>query len=214
MSQSEYKIKHYPGEKTPWYVKDKNGLDYGRFDTQSEADKYRHKLLGEMHSLVPLSNNQTSQGTEVEENTMNANIQAVASQRPYSVESDRVDHFIKVRLPRMAMAKTNELEQHFGLVDDPAPKSFKELMERIEKKHFVINEEREASNEAGFGWGCPLDAIRFRDPEKVEDRKGYLEAVKAMHEGMRATEDEIVAYQNDGEKVLAALAKFEANTYH
>ena len=174
---------------------------------------FKTKNWNQKSSLVPF-NNQSPQGTGEEENTMNANIQAVASQRPYSVESDRVDHFIKVRLPRMAIAKTDELEQHFGIVDDPSPKSFKELMERIEKKHFVINEEREAANEAGFGCSCPLDAIRFRDPKKVEDRKGYTEAVKAMHEGMRATEDEIVAYQNDGEKVLAALAKFEANTYH
>jgi hypothetical protein len=167
-----------------------------------------------LHSISPF-NNQSPQGTGEGESTMNTSIQAVANQRPYSVESDRIDHFIKVRLPRMAMVKTHELEQHFGMVDDPSPRTFKELMERIEKKHYVIDEKTEEDKELNpFSWGCPLDSIRFRDPKKVEDRKGYTEAVKAMHEGMRATEDEIVAYQNDGEKVLAALAKFEANTYH
>jgi hypothetical protein len=174
----------------------------------------KQRFRAETSSLVPLT---PPLGTEdKKENNMNTTIQAVAAQKLYSVEQDRIEHFVSVRLPRIASEKTTELGRHFGLTDDPFPKTWKELMERIEKKQFVVNEEREALAEAQPDWygGCPINNVRFRDPKKEPDQKGFNEAVKAMHQGMRETEDEIVAHQNDGEKILVALQKFEGKTFH
>lgn len=159
----------------------------------------------------------TSVEQEAKENTMNMNIAATNTAKPYSVEQDRVEHFTKVRLPRIASAKTDELAKHFNLVDDKRPKTWKELMKRVEEGRIVIDEERELAAEVNpdyFDYGCPLDSIRFRDPKAQPDQKGYQEAVKLMFEGMRETEDEIVAHQNDGEKILAAVGKFESKTFH
>lgn len=183
---------------------------------KSDGSYLKHWELRQMYDIW--FGNTTASMPEAKENTMNNNMSVAAlNTKQYSVEQDRVEHFTKVRLPKIAYEKERELEKHFGLVDDKRPTTWKELLERIEKKQFVVDEKTEALFETGdfdFFSRCPLDNVRFRDPEKKEDRKGWMEAVKSMHDGMRETEDEIVAHQNDGEKILAALSKFEGKTFH
>ena len=75
------------------------------------------------------------------------------------------------------------LEAKFGLADDEAPTSAKEFKERIEAGQFTFREHKDGRY---FYW---MDAIKWRDPSKKEDKEGFAAACKDLKAKKQAALD-------------------------
>lgn len=116
---------------------------------------------------------------------------------------DQMD-YLRRRLDNVRQAKKDTAKVTFGLVDEDAPKNFKELQERIASGRYVADEKLEDYN---YG---PLYAVRWRDPSLKEDSAGYREFKRKLEKLYDRAKDDIrILDVKDG---LEALRTFESAT--
>lgn len=86
------------------------------------------------------------------------------------------------RLQTTYYTKESDLRSQFGLEDDAAPKTPKEMADRIAAGKFVIRgTEYEDAYEDGERYFYPSEALSWRDPTVKEDHDGYITAIGAMN---------------------------------
>lgn len=145
-----------------------------------------------------------------QEKKMNtASSMSIVASVPAETLAERRISFLNNHLENARTRKETELERHFGLIDDEAPRNPKELVERIKDGLYVIPEAY--STEEGYLYN-PSNYIEWRNPKVKKDKDGHLKAKKEMHEHYREAQRIIVL--KDEEKGLAALEKFEKTKFH
>lgn len=117
--------------------------------------------------------------------------------------------YLTERLTKEAREKQDALRHDFNLVDDEAPKSPAELIERITKGRFVVDED--TLNRDIHISELPYFFI-WRDPAAKKDQAGYDAAYKAMQAAKTAATDTIIV--KDAEAGLAAVTEFASKTFH
>jgi hypothetical protein len=115
-------------------------------------------------------------------NTSHAAATVINAQPPLTEANTDLDKrtHLQYRLSCIFGAKDHALEQKFGLMDQDAPKTPKELVERIKSGMFTYTEEERADDETTWAFCNPYRGLRWRDPSLKEDRPGYNEAYKEL----------------------------------
>jgi hypothetical protein len=109
--------------------------------------------------------------------------------------------YLKNRAHDIYYEKQNEIERAYGMQDDLAPRTVEDLVERLTTGLYSIKEN------ARDYW-CPIDQIRWKDPNKIADPKGATAAKKKLQSEFKLLGDTcmIAALENG----VAAVQKFEA----
>lgn len=128
--------------------------------------------------------------------------------------------YLRTRLQNSRYAKEVDLRRHFGLEDDEAPQTFKEYIERIktgkfvEVKRKVLDDEYDYEDEDGdyFDTYNPTRHLRWRDPAKKEDKKGFKIALEKTEAAALKVQGKVMVLEMD--KALKALEEFEDAKIH
>lgn len=121
-------------------------------------------------------------------------------------------NFILTRLSTAAATKKTALKTTYGLVDDAAPKTPKELVDRILAGNIVLPKDADDKDRYSYyGIRDMFETIRFRDPKVLEDKDGYKVAADKVDLAVKTTEETIVVL--DAQTGLKALQDFEAATF-
>lgn len=116
--------------------------------------------------------------------------------------------FLNDRLRSSYNEKLQDLRLTFGLVDDDAPTTWNELVERITSKRFTITEEKAKER---FYFSEVMYAPTWRDPSKVKDQDGFDKAEAEARDAKRDAEAAIMIKSAD--EGLAAVEAFEAKSF-
>lgn len=121
-------------------------------------------------------------------------------------------YHLQNRLSTMYRDHEKKLRGDFGLIDMKAPRTWKELLERIEAKQFIYDEEEEKENldqfEDDFFCGeGPFMYIEWRDPSVKKDKAGYKAAMKLLDKAFNDVKDYIVILEP--KDALTAVKSFE-----
>jgi hypothetical protein len=131
--------------------------------------------------------------------------------RPAEVTKTQVDkerEYLRQRLRDIHENHVDSLRVQFYLDDDAPPKSVREIVARIKDGKFEMPAEKDDNN-----WnGNPIWNIRWRDPSKPADHKGFDAAEKKLEEAFTAAKDQIMVM--DAATGLKALQEFESFTVH
>lgn len=116
-------------------------------------------------------------------------------------------NFFLVALDGAFGDKDYALRGKYGLRDDDSPDTQGDAIERLLAGKFCLSEENR--KRAFYG---EFRGLRWRDPNVVEDRKGYEAARKLLEETRDTTANKIVAAA-DGASALAAFDAFKATVH-
>lgn len=116
------------------------------------------------------------------------------------------------RLWSLYQKKVRELEEKFNINSDPRPRTYRDLIKRIEEKKYVIHDYLEKMSDEElkniFWFGSPLDAFEWRDPSRVKDEEGFGKAFAELKTAYENTLDDIsVLPVAEG---LKSLRKFQS----
>lgn len=118
--------------------------------------------------------------------------------------------YLADRLSKTFTTKKEAMKTTFGLVDDKAPKTPKELAERIKAGLFTMP--CYANDEAEFGdWCSPRDLVGYftwRDPAVKKDEDGFKKAIADLSTAKDKALDLIMV--KDAEAGLTALEAFQS----
>lgn len=117
--------------------------------------------------------------------------------------------YLADRLNKASHKKEDDLCHAFNLVDDDAPESIAELVDRITKGRFVADDE---TLKRKVYHGELLHSMTWRDPAAKRDQDGYDAAYKAMQAAKTAATDAIMV--KDADAGLAAVTDFASKTFH
>lgn len=121
-------------------------------------------------------------------------------------ETRKRDYLVQ-RLDCANEKKNSDLRAMFNMDDDRAPMNFVELQDRLSKGLFIIKDE-DKEKEGHWPFLSPLTYVKWRDPSKPADEKGFEAALKDKYIEYVKAEDQIkIADPADG---LKALQAFEA----
>lgn len=122
----------------------------------------------------------------------------------YTNEPSARSH-LQSRLYDTREKKNVDLRRFFGLMDDEAPETAEDTIQRIKDGKYIL---RPASDY----YRTFRDRIRWRDPAKQEDEAGYEAAWEVLNKDFQDANDIITVLDvKDG---LSALKQFESKTYH
>lgn len=108
------------------------------------------------------------------------------------------------RLDDLFYAKRRQLKIKYAVIDMDPPASAEEFVERVKNGLFVFDDQQEFCGDASsFDWRY---SIRWRDPNKPADNKGFDAALKTLEEEYNNTRDEVAVL--DPVEGLKALRKF------
>ncbi len=129
----------------------------------------------------------------------------------YNAEREAREH-LRERLHVTFHAKDRELSKKFGLMDEAAPRTTKDMVARIKEGKFTLSKYAEdQEDDEGCDYNDMYDVvrhIRWRDPAVKEDRAGYKAAYAELSKAHDAAKDAImVGTPAEG---LKALQEFEA----
>lgn len=117
-----------------------------------------------------------------------------------SVEAQKV-RYLKQRAYDVYYTKQTTLRREYGIEDDARPATVEDLVERIKAGTYTIKDN------AGDYYGV-LDMIKWRDPSKKTDVKGFKTAHDKLDKELKAVLDSAaIGSPADG---LAAIQKWEA----
>lgn len=116
-------------------------------------------------------------------------------QRAYLIQ--QLDHAYRNLLSKARM--------QFGLTQDDAPKTAKELIQRIKDGKVTIPEEKN-DKKCGYVWDV-FSRIKWQDPSKVEDQDGYDKFEESLTTAKTSAERTISIKSPD--EGLAAVIAFE-----
>lgn len=124
----------------------------------------------------------------------------IAIQTSFGGEDQK--RYLKERVFSISADKRGAAKQKFGLADDDAPCSFKELLARIQAGLYLVDEKRDNQK---YGM---LHAVTWRDPAKARDYEGF----GVWEDGNSAAEQKVMDDINilDGEVALASMRAYEA----
>ncbi len=134
-------------------------------------------------------------------NAMNEALYAEQSKRSY----------LHSRLYAIRCEKVADLRETFNINDDDAPKTRKELAERIAAGKYQIKD-LEKKGEVDFGWNGWYGSIIWRDPAVKADEAGFTAAVKKVDDAQQATLDKLTVLSI--EEGYKALEEFKSATFH
>lgn len=125
-----------------------------------------------------------------------------------NIQTRRISH-LRDRAESVFFTHQRNLQKKFGLVDDDAPMTANELIQRIKDGKFVIPEGKgDTRYYSGYN-GTAM--IEWRDPAVKKDRKGYDEAEKVLNKAVTELTDKIEIL--DPVESLKALQEFEATEF-
>lgn len=108
--------------------------------------------------------------------------------------------------------KDIEMRKHFGLFEE-RPITPKKLVEAIQTGKFTYVDEKTADDEGTWdSWMNPARGIKFGDPDRKEDKRGFKKATEAATKVFNAVLTDIAVL--DPEKGLKAVREFESKTFH
>lgn len=117
-----------------------------------------------------------------------------------SLAAKKVD-YLTGRLHDAFDAKNTELQRMFHLIDDQAPRTPEELIERIKAGKFTLPEK----DKRRTYWGA-YDQIIWRDPSAKKDQDGYDAAFDLLEKERTKAKDAImISDPADGLKAIQAL---------
>lgn len=122
-----------------------------------------------------------AKATKKEENPMAsyASAQIIAD----TTEKDQ-RAYITDRLYTIEHQHKDALRKQFGLIDDEAPRTPAEFIQRISDGKYTIDKEKLDKDTY-----APANYIRWRDPSVVEDRPGYEAAKLKLQDAYRTAKD-------------------------
>lgn len=127
---------------------------------------------------------------------------------PASLESDQRSH-VRARLRDLKYDHVTALKKQFGLVDDDAPRTPAELIERITSGNYTIDEEH--LDYKSWGAGGAAEYIRWRNPNVIEDKAGFKAAEKKLDDAYQSAKDAaILSPVADLQKVIDDFKSFTA----
>lgn len=160
--------------------------------------RYSYKMYRPENFLVTLNSDQGQVPCEKpqkkEETTMRT-------------ETENQRSYLDARLSVIRNDMENALKKHFGLMNDEAPETSKDLVKRIQDGKFVLPKDREDCYAGDAHW-----SIIWRDPAVKEDQEGYDAAYAKLRAAYKVARDDInILPPEEGLKTLRA---FEATTFH
>ena len=111
---------------------------------------------------------------------------ASASISTPATETQDQRKYLQSRLQDVYGAKKSPLQAQFGLIDDDAPETMKDLQERIAAGKFTFLDEKDAR--PYHHW---TEMLRWRDPAKKADQDGYTAAKTELKAKYQAALDTI-----------------------
>lgn len=137
---------------------------------------------------------------------MKMNVNAV---NPELVQREYLDS----RLWQSTAQKDRELQKHFGLTDEDRPQTLKEMIKRIKADQYILPKHvDEEDDEDRWSPYDLMSVIRWRDPAKKEDKKGYAVSKKKLDEASRDVKGHVMIL--DLEKALKSVESFEEKKFH
>lgn len=103
--------------------------------------------------------------------------------------------------------KDEQLHKDFGLRDNDAPRTIKDMIDRITTGQYVIRTDKEEVEDYN-----PLRFIRWRNPATQEDQAGYKLAKEAMYKANTKVSDAIMV--KTPTEALTAVEEFQTATFH
>lgn len=119
-----------------------------------------------------------------------------------NIEREKIS-YLQGRIYTIVSQADTALERKFGLIDDEAPHTPKELVDRIASGKYVLPEK----NDRNYGYG-PLHGMKWRDPSMVTDRDGYRAAAATLEKAAQPIKDAIQILPVD--QALKMLQDFES----
>lgn len=116
--------------------------------------------------------------------------------------------YLEIRLSQVYGEKKDKLRKTYGLSDQNAPRSPKELVERIKSGMFVLPTDWAEDDECTPQWY--MSRIRWRDPSLTEDKDGYKVAALQLRTEYDKVLDSIKI--KDPTEALPELQAWEAVT--
>lgn len=125
---------------------------------------------------------------------------------PAQTDDYQKRNYLQGRIYETQSAKNHDLMKTFGLVDDDAPATAKEFIQRIQDGKFVLKKETEDKKTYR-----PADFITWRDPAVLEDQEGFAAASVKFSVAVTDAVDtaKIAADPADGLKALKALEAWQ-----
>jgi hypothetical protein len=116
-------------------------------------------------------------------------------------------NYLSSRLSELRETNVDKLRQAYGMDDDDRPMTPKEFIQRIKDGKYVIEKDQEDTEDPY----SVMSYIRWRDPAKVEDSKGYKIARDILYKTYNETKDAVIILPL--EDALAAVKKFEETKF-
>jgi hypothetical protein len=123
--------------------------------------------------------------------------------RKWTVEETRID-YLSERAYSIKNEKRTALARKFGIIDDEAPETAQELVDRILAGKFVLGEKKDRTHYS------PVQNIQWRDPAITKDEVGFKAAAEKLAKEHQKVVDTIQILPP--EQGLKALQEYEAAT--
>ena len=143
----------------------------------------------------------------------------VAMTANHPTEHEQAKSHLIYRLHQIANKKDEELQKHFHLADDDAPKTPKQLIDRIKEGKFKVRKpdhsfdnEEDYMDSEHYSQYSLLSYFNWRDPDHKKDHKGYDTAVKKLEKAVEHLNDTLLV--SDAKDGLIALREFEEKKFH
>lgn len=120
--------------------------------------------------------------------------------------------YLNTRLGDIGRTKRDELKRQYGLMDDKAPATAAEFVDRIKKGLFVVTKQARFDEDGIYSAKDAFsNSTRWRDPSVKEDKEGYKKAEAVLDKALTDTLDTIRILAP--EAGLKALKDFEAQSF-
>ena len=137
----------------------------------------------------------------------------------HPTEHEQAKSHLSYRLMQITGKKTEDLQKHFHLADDEAPKTPKQLIDRIKEGKFKVRKPDHSFDDTEdyldsdrYSAYHLMSYFNWRDPDHKKDHKGYDAAIKKLEKAVEHLNDTlVVAEAKDG---LIALREFEEKKFH
>lgn len=187
---------------------------------QRKRAKMRNMTTGEINTIMAFGNcGKSIFGTSVPCNTQK--VAECKKENPMYVDYVSSDkhaesaktNYLLSRAVSVKEVKRQEFWKQFGLGDDTAPATAKDLVARITSGKYILPTERETELLSSYYWGssAALNGIKWRDPSVKEDRAGYDAATKALDVEFQKVQDQVMIADNAS--ALTTIQAFEGWTY-
>lgn len=139
------------------------------------------------------------QGQKKKEKKMNFNFDSESPQA-------NTLEYLSNRTYNVYSAKRDGLMKKYGLVDDDAPTTPREVIDRLASGKFVVNQDN--MDKRAYG---SFNYFVWRDPAQKKDKEGFAVAETALNAARTKAED-VMVVMTDPATQLKALQDFESTT--